>query len=310
MKVSDLTVKEDNLKTQAFIKQMEAGEIDDFSLIKKYFKKDGSYLYARTSVRAFRDEKGNLLYLIKMIEDITEQHKLEAQKENLMQELEESNQGLQDYAHIVSHDLKSPLNSLNALTNWVIEDYGKLLPEDGKQNLNLMLEKIEKMASLIDGILKYSSIQRKELKKEKVDLNLVVADLLKTIHVPDHIQLYARNKLPTILGDYTKLYQLFQNIIGNAIAYNDKEKGEVYIESKSLKDYWQIAISDNGPGIPEKYHQKIFDVFQSVADEPSSSGIGLSIVKKIIDVHNGKIWLESKAGEGATFYFTIKKIKE
>ncbi len=253
------------------------------------------------------DEGGVVVGSIGIHLDITAQKNLELQKELLLKELEGSNQGLQEYAHIVSHDLKSPLRSISALATWLHDDYKDILDETGLFNLQMMQEKVEGMDKLIDGILKYSSIKSETLEETAVDLNQVVNEIRDIIFIPDHVSVIIMNPLPVLQADSTKMHQLFQNLISNAVINIDKEEGIVGIDVTEKQDYWEFSIKDNGTGIPKEYHQKIFKIFQSIGTKERSTGIGLSIVKKIVDIYDGEIWLDSKVGEGTTFYFTLKK---
>ncbi len=228
------------------------------------------------------------------------------QREKLLDELAYQNQELSDYAHMVSHDLKSPLRSIDTLTAWLKEDYKDKLDKKGQDNLNLIRSSVEKMDTLINGILDYSTIGKTSFEVYDVDTNILIDDVLKMIEVPNHIDII-KPKLPTIKGDKYRLQQLFQNLISNAIAYNDKEKGKIEIGVSDEDNHWQFYIKDNGKGIDEVYFEKIFKTFQKLENNQESTGIGLSIVKKIVDLYGGKIWLTSDLGKGTTFYFTLKK---
>ena len=269
--------------------------------------KNGEERHWLVSAAPKYNEVGKTIGSIGIHFDITDLKTLEKQKERLLKELEESNKGLQEYAHIVSHDLKSPLRSINALASWLQEDYEILLGNSGKKTLQLMQEKIEGMDRLIDGILKYSSIQNDALEESFINLNNTIADIKEIIYIPPHVELVISNELPTIKIDRTKIHQIFQNIISNAVEHIEKDSGVVTISSKESKTHWEFSVRDNGMGIPQEYHEKIFAIFQSLDDVNSSTGIGLSIVKKIVNLYRGKVWLESKVGSGTTFYFTIKK---
>ncbi|TLP76786.1 PAS domain-containing sensor histidine kinase [Maribacter sp. ACAM166] len=255
------------------------------------------------------NDSGSVIGAIGIHLDITDQKHLELQKEKLMTELEDSNQGLQDYAHIVSHDLKSPLRSISALATWLNEDYKDVLDEGGKQNLELLQEKVASMDKLINGILEYSTANSSELDNSNVDLNKVVAEIGEIIYIPGHVKLIVPQNLPTIIADRTKMHQLFQNIISNAVVHIKNKEGVVEVRYKEEVDFWCFTIIDNGVGIPEKYHKKIFDIFQSIGQNEESSGIGLSIVKKIVDRYGGRVWIDSVVGEGTQFHFTITKNK-
>lgn len=239
--------------------------------------------------------------------DITDIKNLQNQKEALVKDLEVTNNELQEYAHIVSHDLKSPLRSINALVNWLREDNKDKLDEASMQNIGLIESTLEKMEQLISDILNYSSVGADQSKRENVDPNKILDELLPSMHIPEHIKIDIKKPLPNVVGDPTMLQQVFQNLIGNAVRYNDKSHGIIEVDFFDKKSFYQFSIKDNGIGIDKKYHDKIFKIFHSLKKSKESSGIGLSIVKKIIETHNGKIWLESEPSKGTTFYFTLKK---
>ena len=247
---------------------------------------------------------------LKMIEFIDNQTKeivkINKQRETLLSELAHQNQELSDYAHMVSHDLKSPLRSIDALTAWLFEDYKDTFDDNGKKILNLIRNNVEKMDTLIKGILEYSTIGKNQLEVYDVDVNNLIGDILNSMQVPKKISI-TKTKLPIIQGDKYRLQQLFQNLIGNAIKYNNKKQGTIHIGLQDKGNYWQFHIKDNGKGIEEIYFNKIFETFEKLENNPESSGIGLSIVKKIVDLYGGKIWLESQINIGTTFYFTLKK---
>lgn len=307
MHIENISTAEDANKSMELISQMNLGELDHFVINKKYIRKDGSSLWAKTSVNAFKNAEGVVKYQVAMIEDISIERDLEIQKEELLAELEASNKGLQEYAHIVSHDLKSPLRSISALSTWLYEDYKTVLDENGVAQLQMMQEKVEAMDKLIDGILKYSTVSSDTKTTSEVDINEVIKEITDIIFIPDHVQVKVVKTLPTILADKTKIHQLFQNFLSNAVVHIENEVGEVKIDCKELDEHWQFSIADNGVGIPKEYHEKIFKIFQSVGNKERSTGIGLSIVKKIIDLHEGAVWLESEVGVGTTFFFTLKK---
>ncbi|WP_243414773.1 PAS domain-containing sensor histidine kinase [Flagellimonas aquimarina] len=253
------------------------------------------------------DDAGNVIGSIGIHLDITAQKHLELQKENLLRELESSNKGLQEYAHIVSHDLKSPLRSVSALATWLYDDYKDSLDENGLYNLKMMQEKIEGMDKLISGILKYSTVNNDVLDHTEVDVNEVIHEIKEIIYIPENVTIKTKKKLPLIKADKTKIHQLFQNFLSNAVVNIDKPDGLVEIDFKERSTHWEFSVKDNGVGIPKEYHEKIFQIFQSIGNNERSTGIGLSIVKKIIDRYDGKVWLESEIGVGTTFYFSLKK---
>lgn len=229
------------------------------------------------------------------------------QKDKLLRNLERQNQELNDYAHMVSHDLKSPLQSIEALTAWIIEDYSGVLDASGKENLQLIRENVEKMDTLVKGILQYSTIGKNEKDLYNVSLDSLVGGIIDNRGKADNITFIIPEKLPTIKGGKFRLEQLFMHLIDNSIKFNGKKEVIVEIGFKEEKGFWKFYIKDNGNGIEKRFFDKIFIAFQKLEDDYNSSGIGLSIVKKIIEVYKGEIYLESEPEIGSTFYFSIKK---
>ncbi|WP_289041213.1 PAS domain-containing sensor histidine kinase [uncultured Zobellia sp.] len=281
------------------------GESDSYEL--EVIDKSGKKKHWLVSGAPRYDNDKKLIGSVGIHLDITKQKLLELQKEQLVKELEQSNQGLQEYAHIVSHDLKSPLRSISALATWIQDDYKDVLDEAGQQNLTLMQEKVASMDKLIQGILEYSTANNSELDNSSVDLNEVVENIKESIFIPEHVSLVVPKVLPTIVADSTKMHQLFQNILSNAVVHIEKEVGLVEVLYVENTTHWQFSIKDNGVGIPKEYHKKIFEIFQSIGANERSTGIGLSIVKKIIDRYEGEVWVESEKDMGTEFHFTIKK---
>ncbi len=298
-------VEEDREKLKIHNRKRKQGISDSYEV--GVVNKKGEKRFWLISGAPKYDDFGNVIGSIGIHLDITEQKNLELQKESLVQELESSNKGLQEYAHIVSHDLKSPLRSVSALATWLYEDYKDKLDETGSYNLKMMQEKIEGMDKLITGILKYSTVNNDVFDSTEVDVNEVVKEIEEIIYIPDNVKIKIVQELPTIKADRTKIHQLFQNFLSNAAVNIDKPKGSIEIDYNETDSHWEFSIKDNGVGIPEEYHEKIFQIFQSIGNQERSTGIGLSIVKKIIDRYNGKVWLESEIGEGTTFFFTLAK---
>jgi PAS domain S-box-containing protein len=263
--------------------------------------------YTQAHLETLNNISGLVAMQLKNAINFRERRKAEAQNADLLKKLEKSNQGLQEYAHIVSHDLKSPLRSISALATWLKDDYFDVLDDRGVFNLNQIQEKIGGMDKLIDGILKYSSINQNRLENLSVDLNIVVNEIREIIFIPDNVKVIIMKTLPIINVDRTMIHQLFQNLIGNSVVNIEKEEGWVQICCEDRIRHWEFSIADNGTGIPVEYHDKIFEIFQSIGKGERSTGIGLSIVKKIVDLYEGRIWLESTMGKGTTFYFTLKK---
>lgn len=300
-----LPIEEDRGKIEAKVKARKKGKTDSYEI--RVRNKEGEVRYWLISGAPNYDINGKLSGSIGINLDITDIKNLEHQKEKLLKELEKNNDELQEYAHIVSHDLKSPLRSIYALVSWLKEDNIGKFDEVSLQNIAHIEATLEKMEQLITDILNYSSIGVAPNEKEKFSSDILIKDLIKMLYVPEHVSIQVNTNLPEIRGYKTKIQQLFQNLISNAVKFIDKGKGLVEIDVVDLNTYYKFSIKDNGMGIDKKYHDKIFKIFHSLNKSKHSTGIGLSIVKKIIDLHEGNIWLESEPNVGTTFFFTIKK---
>jgi light-regulated signal transduction histidine kinase (bacteriophytochrome) len=229
------------------------------------------------------------------------------QKEKLLLKLQYQNEQIKDYAHLVSHDLKSSIRSLSALLSWIKEDCGEKIGEESLGNLNLMEEKIEKMDKFLEDMMNYSEIGATNLKSNTIDLNKEVVKIIDSINIPKNISVVVKGNLPVLKADARRLWQVFQNLISNSVNFNNKEVGLVEIGVEEAENFFTFSIKDNGQGIPKEYHEKIFNTFTTLGYQEKSTGMGLSIVKRVLDLYGGEIWLESEVTKGTTFYFTIPK---
>jgi signal transduction histidine kinase len=254
-------------------------------------------------------ESSDSLKLVDFIDNQTKEIiEINKQKDLLVSNLEKQNQELNEYAHMVSHDLRSPLQSIDALTTWIRQDYAESLGDGGKEIINLIGENVEKMDTLIQGILEYSTIGKVQKRKFDVNLNQLLDDLILALDNPNNVKIIVQENLPTINGDYYRLELLFHHLIENAIKFNDKaENGSIEILFSEEDEYWKFLVKDNGKGIEKDYFNKIFVAFQKLENDYKSTGIGLSIVKKIVEAYNGKITLYSEPSIKTIFTFTIKK---
>jgi signal transduction histidine kinase len=224
-------------------------------------------------------------------------------------QLEAANLELSNFAYVASHDLKAPLRAVSQLSTWIAEDYSEKLDEAGREKLTLLVERTRHMHKLIEGILAYSRIGRVSEKVGIIDLNELVQDVIRALDPPPTIHVAVADPLPYVRAEVTYLTQVFQNLLGNAIQYIDKPEGHVTIRCDDQATDWLFAIADNGPGIDPKYHGKIFQMFQTLGlrKNVEGTGIGLALVKRIIEKWDGKIWVESTIGKGSTFFFTMPK---
>ena len=199
------------------------------------------------------------------------------------------------------------MRSIHSLITWIKEDNDKEFSDQTKQYLSMIEDKVEKMDRLIQGILTYSKVESIETLTEKIDLNKKIKKIINIIHIPSNIKVIIKNELPIINADRFRMQQLFQNLISNAVIYIDKPEGIVEIDYEEHKKNYVFSIKDNGPGIALENQEKIFKIFQSYTNHDKSTGIGLSIVKRIVDCYKGKIWIESELGKGTTFYINLPK---
>ncbi|MDT3678670.1 MAG: ATP-binding protein [Burkholderiaceae bacterium] len=230
----------------------------------------------------------------------------EAKKAQLLRELQSANEELANFAYVASHDLKAPLRAIASLAQWISTDYADRFDDEGREQLGLLLGRVKRMDRLIDGILQYSRVGRVREARTAVDLNELVAETVDLLAPPAHIRVNV-GRLPVLRIERTRAQQLFQNLIGNAIQYMDKPEGEVSVDCERVAGEWHFTVRDNGPGIESRHFARIFQMFQSLAprDRRESTGIGLSLVKKIVETHGGRIWVESKIGLGSVFHFTL-----
>lgn len=221
--------------------------------------------------------------------------------------LEKSNNELQNFAYVVSHDLKAPLRAISSLSSWLAADYADKLDEEGRESLTLLGQRAKRMNALIDGILDYSRVGRIKEEITLVDLNSVVSEVIDSLSPPENVSVAIETTLPTMKIEQTRIFQLFQNLLSNAVKHLDKPTGEIRIGCVDEGQFYSFYVADNGPGIDEQYFDRIFQLFQTLKprDEVENTGVGLTIVKKIVEMYGGRIWVESKVGEGTIFRFTL-----
>jgi len=251
-----------------------------------------------------------------IIERITEQkNELEISNRRLQEytsTLERTNNELDKFASIVSHDLKAPLRAIGNLTDWIEEDGGNSFTPEVRTNFNMIKQRIKRMEDLIQAILDYSKADKRVGDQVQVDTKELIKETVDFIGLPGYAKLHIADNMPAMITDKTRLSQVFSNLIGNGVKYNDKETPEITISVVTHENGWTFSVKDNGPGIDPKFHEKVFVIFQTLnrRDDMESTGVGLAIVKKIIEDEGGKIWIESEPGKGADFKFFWPKEKK
>jgi signal transduction histidine kinase len=215
---------------------------------------------------------------------------------------------LEEFAYTVSHDLKAPLRGIGQLADWLAQDYKKDLDLQAQQILEQLKGRAVHMDRLINSILHYSRIGRINEKPTVVDLDAIVHDVIESLPVHEGVTITVKKKLPSVQGSEVRLSEVFQNLIENAIKHSDKHSSEIRVSFEDEPYQWRFSVSDNGPGIDPKYHKKIFMIFETIeSTEDESTGIGLAIVKKSIEILGGDVGVESHKGAGCTFWFTLPK---
>lgn len=252
---------------------------------------------------------GRIVGRVWTFRDITEKYASEQKQAALLQKVAQINEELSHFAYVVSHDLKAPLRGIKLITEWLCADYADRLGDDAKEQLDLLQSRVARMHNLIDGILQYSRVGRIQQEKENVDLNQLMPVLVDGLGVPEHIRVVVEAGLPAIECEKTRISQVFQNLLSNAVKYMDKPAGEIRVGCVQDGEFWQFSVSDNGPGIEQKYFDRIFQLFQTLTprDEFESTGIGLALVKKIVEMYGGRVWVQSQVGQGSTFLFTFPR---
>ncbi|MDQ9171169.1 PAS domain S-box protein [Oxalobacteraceae bacterium R-40] len=271
-------------------------------------RKDGSVFPMELSVAEM--QLGNRRMFTGMVRDITERKQSEARHQQLMQEIASANEELTNFAYVVSHDLKAPLRAIGSLADWLSTDYSDEFDDEGKEHMRLLISRVHRMGALIDGILQYSRVGRVKEAIAEIDLNKLVADVIDLLAPPPHIHVTVEGPLPRIMAEPTRIQQVFQNLVSNSIKYMDKPEGQIRISVEKQGTYWKFSVSDNGPGIEQRHFERIFQLFQTLAprDKIESTGVGLALVKKIVEMYGGQISIESKVGEGSRFSFTLPAI--
>ena len=308
LNIPDIVYEEDREKSIEFLELLiSQGYYEDYQ--GRVVKKNGEIVYIQVNSKAIYDENNNMVGSRDIFRDITKIKKVEEKREQLVKELGEVNNELKEFAHIVSHDLKAPLRHIKSISNWLQNDYKDILGKEAAKQFALLDNRVTRMHQFINGIFEYTKIGRIKHQRELMNINEIINVSLELLNIPSHVKLIRQDDFPMILGEKIKIQQVFQNLIGNAIKYNDKPNPEIKIGYRDLKTHHAFSVSDNGEGINERNFEKIFQIFQTLhpKDNFESTGIGLTIVKRIVKQHGGEVNVKSDVGIGTTFEFTLEK---
>jgi PAS domain S-box-containing protein len=271
-------------------------------------RKDGTEFPVEIGLNPI-DLDGETMMLAGMI-DITARRRTEFEKEQQRLELARSNADLEEFAYAASHDLKAPLRAISHLVEWISEDIEVTASTETIDNLRLLRRRVVRLQSLLDGLLAYARMGKARVSYEPVDINQLVCDVVAVLSPPPGFQVVCDGKLPMLRTHRTPVLVVLQNLIANGIKHHDRDEGRITIAVKLVNGVAEFRVSDDGPGIEPRFHEQIFVIFQTLSnrDELESSGIGLAIVKKRVEAHGGRVWVESAPpARGTSIVFTWKE---
>jgi signal transduction histidine kinase len=238
--------------------------------------------------------------------EITARDAAERELRTNNQHLSRSNRDLEDFAYVASHDLKAPLTGINSAAEWLEEDLRDSLSGESRKILGLMRNRIKRMERLLDDLLAYSRVGRTDTAVGETNVAAIFEGILEVLGPPAHITVRVEGELPVIVTASAQLEQVLRNLINNAIKHHDKPSGEVVLSGRRVGDFVEFMVRDDGPGILPEFHDKIFQLFQTLKrrDEVEGSGMGLAVVKKLVEQQNSRITVHSRGdGTGAEFRF-------
>jgi len=269
--------------------------------------KDGSIYWVDTTIVPLLGSDGQPSRYIAIRALITERKLLEELNTAMVGKLLIANRELSEFAYVVSHDLKAPLRGIGSLASWLVSDYADKLDDQGCSQLNLIASRVKRLSLMIDGILMHSRVGRSNDDRSSVDLDPLLRSTIDLLAPPAHITIRIDDTLPVLTTNAVTAQQVFQNLLSNAIDFIDKPIGLIRVGCQREGPCWHFTVADNGSGIPAHQFERIFQLFQTLAarDERERTGVGLTLVKKIVELDGGKVWLESTVGIGTTFHFTL-----
>ena len=310
--VKEISHPEDRNLTDSQRMRVRSGEKHSVRFEKRYIRKSGAIVWVDLSVALACDASGVPQYEIALFNDITERKKAEAALREAHEELKRSNAELEQFAYVASHDLQEPLRMVSSYTQLLMRRYGDKLDGDAKDFTAFIVDGATRMKQLIEDLLAYSRVGTRDKNFKPVDAESSLKRALTNLRaaIQDSGATVTQDKLPTIHCDEVQLAQLFQNLIGNALKFRKPDVAPaVHVGAAEQGAEWEFMVRDNGIGIEPQYFERIFMVFQRLHDkgEYPGTGIGLAIVKKVVERHGGRIWVQSQPGAGTTFHFTMPK---
>jgi PAS domain S-box-containing protein len=312
--VKTVSHSEDRDITDEQRRQLRTGEKRSVHFEKRYLRRDGKPFWVGLTIGLVRDQRGEPLYEIAVFNDITERKEAEQALKEAHEELKRSNAELEQFAYVASHDLQEPLRMVSSYTQLLQRRYKEKFDGDANEFMGYIVDGATRMKQLIEDLLAYSRVgtKGKEFRPVEVEaaLRRAIANLRAAIS--ESGASVSNDPLPTIMADDVQLAQLFQNLIGNALKFRSQSVPRIHVSVSERESEYEFAAADNGIGIEPQYFERIFMVFQRLhfKGEYPGTGIGLAICKKVVERHGGRIWVESKPGEGTTFRFTVPKRRD
>jgi PAS domain S-box-containing protein len=285
----------------------ETGRRERFVVEHRVRRHDGVYRAMRARAVPVRGDAGEVREWIGVHADVTAELAARVQRETLIAALERSNRDLDQFAYVASHDLRAPLRGISNLSTWIEEDLAAVMTPEVSEQMALLRGRVQRMEALIDGVLQYSRAGRGRGAAEPVDTGGLVREAVELLTPSAGARIEVADGMPTVVAERVPLQQLFLNLVSNALKYAGRPDPLVHVGWKVEQPGWyRFSVADNGPGIAPQYHERVFGIFQTLQarDRVEGTGIGLSIVKKIIEAQGGRVWVESAEGAGATFHFT------
>jgi PAS domain S-box-containing protein len=305
--ISDFISEESKTATKLKLKNRRLGISESFEL--KLICKDGSVLWVLISAKSLFDNDGKFAGTLSMLTDITKRKEAEEILKLRLEELTRSNAELEQFAYVSSHDLQEPLRMITSYLQLLQRRYQGNIDDRADKYIKFAVDGAFRMQNLINDLLELSRVTTRASKYEPTNCEFVLNQVLSglELYIKENNATVTHDPLPEVMADNTQLAQVFQNLVINGIKFHSEEAPRIHISAEKMASEWVFSVQDNGIGIDQKYSEKIFEVFKRLhkKEEYPGTGIGLSVCKKIVERHGGRIWVESELGKGSTFYFTL-----
>jgi PAS domain S-box-containing protein len=283
------------------------GFVSDYALEIRH--RNGNKTHVLYNASIYKDESGEAIGIFAAARDITERKKAEELLKLKLEELRRSNEELEQFAYVSSHDLQEPLRMISSYLQLLQRRYQGKIDDKADKYIYYAVDGAARMQTLINDLLEFSRVTTKAEKPEPTDSESVLNQVLSNLelYIKENRATVSHDSLPEIMADSTQLAQVFQNLIINGIKFHSEEAPKIYISAEKKASEWQFSVQDNGIGIDPQYSERIFEVFKRLHNKEDypGTGIGLAVCKKIVERHGGRIWVESELGKGSTFYFTL-----